>query len=109
MECCIGFVMSLTEVKCDEICGDSMLFILACDDGNLENDDGCNSVCQIEEGYVCMNGSSITPSICSYNGSISLILETGNKNPVSNSMTLTYTLKPSIPIFVLNNRSTNFF
>jgi cysteine-rich repeat protein len=31
-----------------------------CDDGNRDNDDGCNQGCQIEAGYVC----SGVPSVC---------------------------------------------
>jgi cysteine-rich repeat protein len=32
---------------CKEICGDGYLFVLACDDGNLVDGDGCSSSCSI--------------------------------------------------------------
>lgn len=32
----------------------------ACDDRNLFSNDGCNSVCQVEQGWTCPG----TPSIC---------------------------------------------
>src|SRR5262249_8655856 len=32
-----------------------------CDDGNLANNDGCSSACQVEAPYTCMGN---TPSVC---------------------------------------------
>jgi len=32
-----------------------------CDDGDLDNGDGCSSTCQIEAGYICTLG---TPDVC---------------------------------------------
>lgn len=53
-----------------------------CDDGNLENGDGCSSVCQIETGYVCFN----SPSDCSTNcgDSIAIGEECEDKNDHDN-------------------------
>ena len=34
------------------------------DDGNLSNEDGCNSTCGTEAGYTCLN----SPSVCSFCG-----------------------------------------
>ncbi|CAK71424.1 unnamed protein product (macronuclear) [Paramecium tetraurelia] len=40
--------------QCVHICGDGIkVQNEQCDDGNLENNDGCNQQCQIEEGYQC--------------------------------------------------------
>ena len=48
-----------------EKCGDGKyLGILECDDGNLENGDGCSSECQIEPGFMCNGGSDISPDQC---------------------------------------------
>ncbi|CAI2376366.1 unnamed protein product [Moneuplotes crassus] len=39
---------------CKEICGDGMfLGEYECDDGNLENLDGCSNSCEVEVGYKC--------------------------------------------------------
>ena len=85
-----------------------MLYELACDDGNVINGDGCTANCTIEDSYVCMNASTTTPSICSYNGTIALGLDYAEKDPNSNSLTLTYKLEPTAPLHVLNNGSTDF-
>jgi len=40
--------------SCKEICGDGInLGYVECDDGNLIDGDGCNSQCEIEDGYRC--------------------------------------------------------
>lgn len=36
----------------------------SCDDGNLLDGDGCNSLCQVEYGYVCYGGTRDRPDIC---------------------------------------------
>ena len=43
-----------------DICGDGELYGARtngyCDDGNFEDEDGCNSECQVEVGYDCTGG-----------------------------------------------------
>ncbi|CAD8045498.1 unnamed protein product [Paramecium primaurelia] len=40
--------------QCVNICGDGIkVQNEQCDDGNIDNNDGCNQQCQIEEGYQC--------------------------------------------------------
>jgi len=52
-----------------EICGDGYYMgSYQCDDGNLDDNDGCSSTCQVEVGYRCYNGSSQQPSTCVYEG-----------------------------------------
>jgi cysteine-rich repeat protein len=34
-------------VTCSEICGDGINLGLPCDDGNLNDGDGCSSICSI--------------------------------------------------------------
>jgi cysteine-rich repeat protein len=53
--------------QCSEICGDGLLFELACDDGNNEDGDGCSSRCSIEEGWTCTHSS---PSVCTLTGGL---------------------------------------
>ena len=105
MFCCSGYFLAYNPVRCDEVCGDGILYELPCDDGNLIDDDGCSSTCTVEPDFVCMNASTTTPSICSYNGTFSTSLEYAEKDPNSNSLTLTYILTPSSPYYALNGRS----
>ena len=69
-ECIDGFrkeVLShygITASFCVEKCGDGKRFELECDDGNTRNDDGCNSNCEVEDGWSCNGGSSIRASTC---------------------------------------------
>ena len=79
-----------------------------CDDGNLIDGDGCSSSCQIETNYGCINGTEVSASVCSYNGSLSLEFVSGDKNPDKNAMTLTYILDTIDPLITLNNGSTDF-
>lgn len=49
---------------CKEICGDGrVLGQLQCDDGNVNNDDGCSSSCEVEHGWECSNPPGL-PSAC---------------------------------------------
>ena len=45
---------------CIENCGDGKKFVLACDDGNNNDGDGCSRDCKIEQGYICRGGSPNT-------------------------------------------------
>jgi hypothetical protein len=38
--------------------------VLPCDDGNTVNGDGCSSTCQVEGGWACRGGSSISQDVC---------------------------------------------
>lgn len=50
--------------SCVETCGDGRKFYDECDDGNTVSGDGCNNLCQMESGWTCVNGSSISLSKC---------------------------------------------
>ena len=53
---------------CEEICGDGInLGQYECDDGNLENGDGCDNKCKIEDGFECY-----IPNITIFNDSLYL-------------------------------------
>ena len=53
------------EKECSEICGDGLnLGEFECDDGNLENGDGCSNLCKIEEGFICQGGNTTNPDKC---------------------------------------------
>lgn len=51
--------------ECTEICGDGRnMGFLECDDGNLNDNDGCSSECKIEKFYECTGGNSDNADIC---------------------------------------------
>ena len=51
-----------------EICGDGInLGHFQCDDGNTESGDGCDSNCNVENGYECYRTDSSQPDICEDN------------------------------------------
>src|SRR5262249_47249483 len=58
----------LTTMKstCVTHCGDAMMVASQedCDDGNLDNLDGCDGTCAVEPGYFCYGGSIDNPSKC---------------------------------------------
>ena len=107
MACCDGYYYNSTAVKCDEICGDGLLFELDCDDGNSIDGDGCSSSCSVEIGFNCSGGSTTSASVCNYAGSVDLYVLTAYKIPVSNSVNFTFSISPVSPIIALNNGSTN--
>ena len=51
--------------SCVEICGDGKNFgLVNCDDGNLIDDDGCSSDCEIEPDWICQRGSPTSADLC---------------------------------------------
>ncbi|CDW75881.1 UNKNOWN [Stylonychia lemnae] len=51
--------------RCTEICGDGLRFNQnQCDDGNLNDGDGCSSQCRVESNYKCLGGSTTSKDIC---------------------------------------------
>ncbi|CDW83584.1 UNKNOWN [Stylonychia lemnae] len=51
--------------RCTEICGDGLRFNQnQCDDGNLNDGDGCSSQCRVESNYKCIGGSTTSKDIC---------------------------------------------
>jgi cysteine-rich repeat protein len=81
--CPTGFGSNGTNI-CDEICGDGKVYEKECDDGNTVDGDGCDSVCKIETGFQCVNGTTTTPSICSSGASPSMKLIETVKDPLKN-------------------------
>jgi cysteine-rich repeat protein len=54
-----------TASNCYEICGDGLDYQkYGCDDGNLKDDDGCDSFCRVEIGYTCVGGNPFGPDTC---------------------------------------------
>lgn len=48
-----------------EICGDGKNYgYYPCDDGNLDDGDGCSARCSIEKGFFCFGGTAKTADIC---------------------------------------------
>lgn len=94
--CSAGYTKSGS--NCVEVCGDGKLYELACDDGNSEDGDGCDQNCNVESGYACKDGSPTSPSICSYNGSLTLTLTKAIKNTYSNSIMFFITVSPKVKV-----------
>lgn len=61
---CISGYIDNSVSRCKEICGDGLIYEDTCDDGNTNNDDGCSSVCSLEEYFRC---DASAPSNCYYN------------------------------------------
>lgn len=99
--CTTGFTLNPATQQCDEICGDGILFVLPCDDGNAIDGDGCSSTCQVETNYSCVGGDATFRSVCSYNQPIQMDLVSSLKQPLSNSIKMSFTLKP--PLSDLNS------
>ena len=63
----------IIKILCIEICGDGRhMGILECDDGNLNDGDGCSSMCVIEANYFCYGGNAFTPDTMQFNASTSI-------------------------------------
>jgi cysteine-rich repeat protein len=110
-KCTSGFEWNSTCNQCEETCGDGRKFVLACDDGNLKDGDGCSSKCTIEPGYMCVGGGPYSPDMCfcpeaSKNGKpagsttqpLALSLKTPPKTTVSNCV-FTITVLPEIKTY----------
>lgn len=50
--------------SCIETCGDGIKTIQECDDNNTVSGDGCSDVCEVEEGWTCVGGSTTSKSQC---------------------------------------------
>ena len=49
---------------CEPICGDGLVVSELCDDGNLEDADGCSAECTVEDGFECTDAPSICTPLC---------------------------------------------
>ena len=50
---------------CIPNCGDGLRYSSEdCDDGNLDNYDGCSSLCKVEANFVCLGGSVTSRDFC---------------------------------------------
>lgn len=81
---------------CEDICGDGLLFTLPCDDGNNVTGDGCTSDCQVEQDYTCVGGSTTSPSLCSFSGTITITIVSVIKDPSANRVFLQATISPAL-------------
>ncbi|CAD8047540.1 unnamed protein product [Paramecium primaurelia] len=64
MQCETGYVEDGS--LCKSVCGDGYLVeqLEQCDDGNLQNNDGCNDICEVENNWKCL--TQYTISSCTY-------------------------------------------
>ena len=92
--CASGYtICPIDPTLCIPLCGDAILTgTETCDDGNMQNGDGCSSQCTIEDYFNC-NTVSGSPSQC-----FLIALDVSPfciiKNEGSNAFTLTLDLKP---------------
>ena len=49
---------------CFDECGNGRRIHNQCDDGNLVDEDGCSSECEVEENFECVNGTAETKDVC---------------------------------------------
>jgi cysteine-rich repeat protein len=84
---------------CNDICGDGLLYTLPCDDGNTINGDGCSSTCSVETDYTCVGGTTTTPSLCSFSGTIAIKIISFIKDPSQNKVYVVSTISPSLQEF----------
>ena len=55
--------VGLAASTCTNLCGDGTIDAgEECDDGDVQNSDGCDSSCNVETGFTC---TSANPSVCS--------------------------------------------
>lgn len=77
LTCQQGYQLNTTTFQCFTIvCGDGAWVESseACDDGNLENGDGCDAYCKVEADYVCLPVDRLPSgaSFCKYNKNITM-------------------------------------
>ncbi|CAD8214178.1 unnamed protein product [Paramecium octaurelia] len=70
--------------QCFNICGDGLLIkkLEQCDDGNIQNNDGCNNACEVEDNWRCQQENNI--SVCKYNIQPVIILTKLSKSKSDN-------------------------
>lgn len=79
-------------------CGDGVVVAgEVCDDGNLQDNDGCSSSCNQEAYFVCTSATAGAISICSLNG-MSLEYDYTIKVKTGNFFTSYFKVTPNIPI-----------
>ena len=88
---------------CSEICGDGVLIVLPCDDGNTVNGDGCSSNCALESGFKCTVENKT--SKCIYTAKLNISLISIEKLENFNSGMFIFEFTPAVT--TLNNMNWN--
>jgi hypothetical protein len=78
------------------------LYTLPCDDGNTIDGDGCSSTCKVEKGFTCKRGANHGISTCTYNGAVTLSLQSIS-NLGGNSGSIVFKLSPPVSNFAKSN------
>jgi cysteine-rich repeat protein len=82
-------------ILCAPVCGDGQLKPEeACDDGNLNDGDGCSAACRVENHFVCNGTTPVGASEC-YLLSLDLALSRTLKDTTQNSFTLYFSPQPA--------------
>ena len=66
-----------------------------CDDGNLDNNDGCDSWCRIEADFACNVANNSKVSVCKYTKPIKVSYSEISKQPDSNTLNIYFNLVPA--------------
>lgn len=64
---------------CVEICGDGLAYMLACDDGNANNEDGCTEQCVVSTNFQCSITNYVT--LCKSINPLHIHIKSIMKNP----------------------------
>lgn len=93
---------------CLDICGDGTVMGTECDDGNIDNGDGCSSECFVETNYRCTSNTSMQSS-CQYVGKqLSISLIDTKKTKGLNQGIFTFLLSSPMPLLNKYNFSQYF-
>ena len=92
-KCDRGYIKIELTGECVEICGDGVLLVRECDDGNIVNGDGCSDQCKVEPHYVCSNDVSQI-SVCKLNTTTEIESVDVQKIPGENKLAFTIDITP---------------
>ena len=106
--CLAGY--QLQNGVCSDICGDGVLLEAECDDGNVENGDGCSSVCEVEPYHRCVFNSSSQMSSCQYAGrEVTVTLIETQKSTERDQGVFTFEFAPPMPLLLKYDFAALFF
>lgn len=69
---------------------------MGCDDGNVDDGDGCSKTCTVEDGWACSNTSPTSPSVCGLTTDLVLTYKSQRKAPGTNKLIVVITT--SLPV-----------
>jgi cysteine-rich repeat protein len=91
--------------RCEDICGDGFVTNQECDDGNRLDLDGCSPICRVEDKYVCLGGTALTPSVCRIVSKINVTLAEAKREPRKNRLVAVFSINPPTRLLQFVNLS----